>query len=194
MRDRRVEGCVSSAAVNRPPSPCSAFRRRVEPAGALEPLDPLVQRLRLQPFAQRLRPVELKDPAAPGPWIKMVAELRHRPGAQVAEGQRAVRNVELVGKALRVLLGLDLHAGEREALLLGFQDADGLAVDEEEVVDLAVSLLELHLAGRHARSRKDVHLGRVLDDPAGLFELAVDLDPGVLLRVEVRRWGHRSAP
>ncbi len=64
--------------------------------------------------------------------------------------------------------GLDLDAGERGALFLGFDDADGFAVDEQEVIGFAVAGLERELAEGDAAGGEEVRVGGVLDGP-GLF-------------------------
>ena len=78
------------------------------------------------------------------------------------------------GQTLGVLLRLDLDARQGVALGLRLEDADGLAVDEEQVVGEAVAVGELELADGDAAAGGQVHLVAVLDDPAGLLQLAVD--------------------
>ncbi len=57
---------------------------------------------------------------------------------------------------------------------LGFQDADRLTVDEEEVVGEAMALGEPELAHRHPLGGGQVHVVAVLNDPAGALEGGVD--------------------
>jgi hypothetical protein len=56
---------------------------------------------------------------------------------------------------------------------LGLDDADGAAVGVEQVVGRAA--LQRELAHGHAQAGGEVHVLEVLHEPAGLFELAVDL-------------------
>ena len=65
---------------------------------------------------------------------------------------------------------------------LRLDDADGLAVGVQQVVGVAG--LEREFANGHAQARRDVHLAVVLDGPAGLLKLPVDLLAGFLF------WGH----
>ncbi len=82
------------------------------------------------------------------------------------------------GETLAVLGGLRLDAGEGRALLLGLDGADGLPVDEEEVIGLPEAGLERELADGHAAGGMEVSLFAVLDGPAGLRERGVDLAAG----------------
>ena len=67
---------------------------------------------------------------------------------------------------------------------LGLEHADGLAADIEQVIDLAGEHREL--ADRDPESRRDVHLALVLNHPAALSKLAVDVLPGSVFRVHRR--------
>jgi hypothetical protein len=59
-----------------------------------------------------------------------------------------------------------------------FDDPDDLALSVQQVVGPAVTALQLELPHRYPRPGHDVHGGRILDDPAALGELAVDLLTG----------------
>src|SRR5271165_1264642 len=72
-------------------------------------------------------------------------------------------------------------------LRLGLQHADGLTDDIEQVIDLAGQHREL--ADRDPESRRDVHLALVLNHPAALYKLAVDVLPGSVFRVHRRSRG-----
>ena len=71
---------------------------------------------------------------------------------------------QALGQAVEVFAGLRFDAGERVALGLGFDHADGLAVGVKHVVGKAA--LERELPNRHAQARRDVHFAVVLHDPA----------------------------
>ena len=75
-----------------------------------------------------------------------------------------------------VLAGLRLDAGQREANGLGLQRADGLLVDEEQVVRKAGRQREL--THGDALAPVEVARGVVLDQPACGREHGVDLDAG----------------
>ena len=77
-------------------------------------------------------------------------------------------------------------AGEECALLLRFDHARGLTIDEEEVV--AGAGLEGSFTNRDAPTRERVELPVVLNDPPGSDELLIDLLAGALLWVDVRDW------
>ena len=59
------------------------------------------------------------------------------------------------------------------SLRLGLEHADGFATDIEQVINLAGEHREL--ADRDPKSRRDVHLALVLNHPAALSKLAVDV-------------------
>ncbi len=67
------------------------------------------------------------------------------------------------------------------ALRFCLQHADGLTADIEQVIDLAGKHREL--ADRDPERRRDVHLALVLNRPAALCKLAVDVLPGSVFRV-----------
>src|SRR5208337_5183219 len=85
----------------------------------------------------------------------------------------------------RIPGGLGFHADQGMSLRLGLEHADGLAPDIEQVINLAGEHREL--ADRDPESRRDVHLALVLNHPAALSKLAVDVLPGSVFRV------HRSS-
>src|SRR5271165_2707306 len=72
-------------------------------------------------------------------------------------------------------------------LRLGLQHADGLTDDIEQVIDLAGEHREL--TDRDPESRRDVHLALVLNRPAALSKLAVDVLPGSFFRIHRRSRG-----
>src|SRR5208282_2398082 len=87
----------------------------------------------------------------------------------------------------RILGGLGLHADQGMSLRLGLEHADGLAADVEQVIYLAGEHREL--ADRDPESRRDVYLALVLNRPAELSKLAVDVLPGSVFRVHRRSRG-----
>ncbi len=73
------------------------------------------------------------------------------------------------------------------SLRLGLEHADGFATDIEQVINLAGEHREL--ADRDPESRRDVHLALVLNHPAALSKLAVDVLSGSVFRVHRRSRG-----
>ena len=82
----------------------------------------------------------------------------------------------------RVLFGLTLYPGEGMTRSFGLENSDRLSVDEQEVVGEPMTLLEGELTNRHTLGSGEVHLGVILDYPAGCLELGVDSHSGELLR------------
>ncbi|MDZ7652834.1 MAG: hypothetical protein U5L03_09920 [Burkholderiaceae bacterium] len=121
-----------------------------------------------EPKGQRLGRVEGKDVAGARLGVEAVGEVGFGAGGFVDEGQRPAPGRQAGGQALGVAGGLDFHAGERGALLLGFDHAGGLAVDVEQVVGGAVAGVELELAQRHAARGLQVGGLVVLDVPSRL--------------------------
>jgi len=89
---------------------------------------------------------------------------------------------------------LRLDADQGVPRRLDFKDANRLAVHEEQVVRLAVALLELELADRDTLRHRQVHLVAVLHDPACCLERRVDLDASCGLRPAERRRRAHVAP
>jgi hypothetical protein len=83
---------------------------------------------------------------------------------------------------------LRLDAGERETLLLRLQHARRPGIDIEEVVRLAVAVLQLELAQRHAAGGLDVRGLEILHRPPRRREQAVDLGACLLFGLV----GHHS--
>jgi hypothetical protein len=138
--------------------------------------------------------VEGEDVSARRLGVERVREARLGAGGLVGEGKGPLESRRnLVGEPVDVLGGLPSDSCERLALLLRFQDADGPAVDEEEVVGSAVRLGKYELAHGDAAGSGEVGLAGVLDRPAGSLEHPVDLDPGLGLRRQVAH-GHRVQP
>ena len=103
-------------------------------------------------------------------------------GRDVGKRQGLLRGCQRGWQALHVFLGLELDARERVASGLGLHDAKGIAVYEEQVVDVAVALLQLELADRNAVARREVHVLAVLNEPARLRQQGVNLLAGLGFR------------
>ena len=99
----------------------------------------------------------------------------------VQKRQRSNRCLEVGREAGRVVIHLGLDPAQRVAWGLCLEDPNGLPVDEEQVVGEA-ALVELELSNRDSSIGTEVDLLTVLDGPASLAELSVDLDSGDLLR------------
>jgi len=85
-------------------------------------------------------------------------------------------------EAAGVPVALRLHAAQRVPHLLRLEDADGLAIDEEEVVCRTGG--ERELADSYPAARGEVRLVSILDRPAGIAKPGVDIDAGALLGIE----------
>lgn len=95
----------------------------------------------LNEFEQVLGRVEGKDGAGAGIRVALVAEIGFDAGGLVGEGQGigpALGNPVFRSGVAGGLLG---DGGERGAFFLGFDDAEGLAIDEEDVVSRATHRL-----------------------------------------------------
>src|SRR5271165_3100098 len=131
--------------------------------------------------------MEGEDLPAPGIGLQQVRELGDGTGALVRKRKGTLIGGNGGRESPRILGSLGFHADQGMPLRLGFQDADGLAADIEQVIDLAGQHREL--ADRDPESRRDVHLALVLNHPAALSKLAVDVLPGSVFRVHRRSWG-----
>jgi hypothetical protein len=101
------------------------------------------------------------------------------------KGGRAVAGTGwyMVGRTHRVFLGLHLDAGERLALFLGFDHADGVSVDVEEVVGRVVAGLQQELADRDATRGMEVDGFGILHSPAGSGKGFIDALAGAIFRL-----------
>src|SRR5664280_1625772 len=137
------------------------------------------------PFLQRLGTVEREDPATPGVLVIAVREPGFFARRLVDEGKRVHRRFDPVGKAVDVPSALVLHLRQRGALRLGLDDAGGLPIDEQQVVDSPVALLQDEFTNSDARASADVGVVRMLHKPAGKDELPIYLYPRPRLPCEV---------
>jgi len=110
---------------------------------------------------------------ASGIGIESARELSLLAGRLVCERQGKVIMGDRVGQPLGVFLRLRFDAGQGVPLGLGLDDPDDLSISVQEVVRRTG--LERELAHRDAKPRGDVHGLGVLNDPAALPQLLVDL-------------------
>ena len=103
-------------------------------------------------------------------------------GRDIGKRQRLLRCGQRGWQTLHIFLGLNLDAGERVAGGLGLHHTKRIAVHEEQVVDVAVALLQLELAHRDAVAGREVHVLAVLNQPACLRQQGVDLFAGLGFR------------
>ena len=82
----------------------------------------------------------------------------------------------LCGESDAVLAGLRLDAAEGRALRLGLDGADGLAIDEQQVVGLAGG--QGKLAHRDPDGRAQVSPTPILHFPTGGSQKPVNIGPG----------------
>src|SRR5205807_8006368 len=85
-------------------------------------------------------------------------------------------------QTLDVFFGLELNARERIARGLGLHNAKGITVYEEQVVDVAVALLQLELADCDTVGCRKVPVLAVLHQPARLRQQGIDLLTGLGFR------------
>ena len=112
-----------------------------------------------EPFSERLRSVKREHRSRSRLRIETIGETRFGAGRLYQEGQRTRPRRQAIGQAPRVLGGLHLDASERDARLLGLDDAGSLAVDVEQVVGEAVARLE-ETRGSRRRGRRGCWPGR----------------------------------
>ena len=96
------------------------------PALGVQALYPRVEGLGREPLGQRFRSVDVRDvgdAAGLGLGVEAVDEPGLDPGADVEERQRADRRMQRCRQAGRVLVGLQLDAGQRVADRLRFENA-----------------------------------------------------------------------
>jgi hypothetical protein len=96
-----------------------------------------------------------RDAAAPRPRIEEVEEEGLPAVAQVVERQRPDGHAERGRQPRGVLLSLRLDTRERRSLLLRFDDAHSLAVEEEQVVGITVPRGHRELADRDCAVRSE---------------------------------------
>ena len=92
---------------------------------------------------------------------------------------------EIVRQSSAVLLRLDFHAGKRRPLRLRFYHASRLLVDVQQIVGLAVTLLQGELSHRNPAASVQVYRVGVLDYPARLLEEPVYVCAGLFFWVHI---------
>ena len=112
--------------------------------------------------------------------IESVGEPGLDAGADVLEGKRRDRRIQPGGEAGRVLVHLQLDAGQGVSDRLRLENAGGLAADEQHVVGEPVAGRHAELAHRDPEPGGKVHPVPVLDRPARLDEHRVDPLAGLL--------------
>jgi hypothetical protein len=148
---------------------------------------------------QFVRPMEAEDQPAAGVRLEGVGELGDLAGGLVGEGERQAIVRQGPRQAVEIFARLRFDPGQGVPLRLRLDDADGPGVDVEHVVGLAGG--QGKLPHGHPPPGRDIHLAVVLHDPAGLFQLPVDLLTGFLfgghstagLKLSGRSTGHMMA-
>ena len=122
-----------------------------------------------EPVGERFGPVEGEDAARARMRVAFVAEESLDAGGFVEEREaRRLNRREEVWKILAVAAGLIGDTRKRGACFLGLDDADRLAVDEQQVV--AAAALQRHFAQRDAAPGGEVERLVILNDPAAVSE------------------------
>ena len=125
--------------------------------------------------------------------IEVVDDDRLFSRRDICKRQWLVRRVERRRKALDVLLRLNLDASDRKACRFCLADSDGLAIEEEEVIDVSVAFVELELADGNGVVGGEVHFIAMLKHPSGRLELAINLGASLFFRC-VGATGRRHRP
>ncbi len=120
------------------------------------------------------RPVEVKNPTAAWFGIQPTSESGFYSCALVTEWERPYRRGKMCRKPFAVLPGLGLNASQRRSFPFGFDYANRLLIDVEQIVRKAVSRLEGEFAERDATASVEVGSGDVLDKPARLLKHLID--------------------
>ena len=142
---------------------------------------------RADPLGQRRGRMEGEDKAAARFRVQAIGELRFHSRALEEEREWTQVGGEVIGHAGAVLLGLCLHAGQREPFGLGLDNADGLLVDVEEVVGAAVARLEGELTHRHPTAGVQIEGVSVLDRPPRLLQPPIYVFASFLFRRHLAR-------
>ena len=117
-----------------------------------------------------------------GSGLEAVDEPGLDSGADVQERKRIDRRIQFHRQPRRILVRLQLDAGQGVSDGLRFDNADSLPVDEQHVVGEPVAGRHPELAHGNPKSGGEIHLVAVLDDPARLGERRVDLLASLLFR------------
>jgi hypothetical protein len=139
-----------------------------------------------QPLGQQLGPEEGKNAAGAGLRVEPIGEMGFYAGGLKQKGQWARPGGQAVGQALGVAGRLHFHAREGGALLLGLDDAAGLAVDVQQIVGKAKAGVEGKLADGHAWGGVDVGIRHAAHMPTRCGEQRINVLTGAGF------WRHRS--
>ena len=120
--------------------------------------------------------------AGSNPLVKSVGEVGYRAVGLEKERQGDMINREILGNALGVFRGLRLYPGQCP-FRLGFDCPGNPAVDVENIVGSAEARLHRKLAHGDAGAGGELELMAALDQPAGRFEVGVDIAARVLFGI-----------
>jgi len=120
------------------------------------------------------RSMKVEDAPSARVRVKSVREERLRGVGLVEEGERPQCCGQVFGEPGRVLLGLNLDAGEGDAARLCLNDSDGTAINVQQIVCVAVTALQRKLAHRDTATGTYVDLLEVLDVPRSSLQGCVD--------------------
>lgn len=120
--------------------------------------------------------------AAAGVRFEQIGETRFDARALVAKGERAARRRNVIGETLAVFIGLDFDGSKRDSGFFGFDYANRRAIDVEQVIGEAVTLLEGVFADGNTLGGAKVHLVAGLNRPAGGSQQPIDFGAGFLFR------------
>ncbi len=102
---------------------------------------------------------------------------------EVLQATVAEWSAEIIRETFTVLLGLGFNSSQSGADLLGFNDANSLQSEEQEVICESMSRLHGILSHSHSLARLKVNRLEVLNEPACFCKLCVDIDAGFCFRV-----------
>jgi hypothetical protein len=126
------------------------------------------------PPRQCLRLMKTENPTAARFEIQSTGEARFYSRALVTERERPHWSRKMGGESFAVLPSLGLNAGQRRSFSFGFDHANCLLIDVEQIVRKAVSRPEGKFADRDANASVKVCSRNVLDEPARLLKHLID--------------------
>jgi hypothetical protein len=127
----------------------------------------------LKPFGQRFGLVKGEDGTAARFGIEVAGEASFDAGGFVGKGKGIARDGDIIGDAGTIFGALLFHAGQCLSDGFGFDDANGLTINEEEIVSRAFE--QRIFAHSNATPGAQVDGIAILHDPTGLREVIVDL-------------------
>ena len=147
------------------------------------------ERLGAEPLREHVRSVKVKHVSAAGIGVEQAGEPGLDARGLIQEGQGPDRSRQRGWQALAVLGRLDLDGAQRGPGLLGFHGANGLAIDVQQIVGLAVAGDQREFPNGDAPSRMEIDRVRILHDPARRYQLAVDVFSGAVFRLHAPNLG-----